>query len=141
MNDETMLDSIDRKIITLLSDNARMSYAEIAREINLSPSAVRERVQNLELAEIIKGYTVRLDNKRMGYDLEAFISIKVFHGNLKAFIEIVKGFSGVHEAYRITGNENVIIRVVLKNQEHLQALLDDLMNYGETHTQLILKTI
>lgn len=138
MKNEPLTDSVDLKILTSLQQNSRMSFANLGRTINLSPSAVRERVQKMEDNGIIKQYGVRLDYKLLGYDLEAFILVKVFHGNLKRFLAFVSTLTEVKEAYRITGNQNVHLKVVLRDQMHLQDLIDKLMEYGDTNTFLIL---
>lgn len=136
-----MVDSIDLAILEVLEMNARISFADLARKVNLSPSAVRERVQKMEELEVIEKYVVQKNNKMLGYDLEAFILLKVFPGQLKHVIEKVSEFPEVTEAHRITGNQNIHLKVVINNQIGLQKLLDKLMIYGDTNTFLILSKI
>lgn len=136
-----MVDDIDIQLLTILENNSRLSFADLGRKINLSPSAVRERVQKLEDTEVIKNYSIQLDYNKLGYDLEAFILLKVFPGKLKHILTIVTDFPEVKEVHRITGNQNVHIKVVVKNQLGLQKLLDQLMIYGDTNTFLILSEI
>ncbi|KPM33098.1 transcriptional regulator, AsnC family [Croceitalea dokdonensis DOKDO 023] len=136
-----MVDDIDKKILQELKDNARISFANLAREINLSPSAVRERVQKMEDLGVIQNYVVQTDNKMLGYDLEAFILIKVFPGKLKHVIQSITEFPEITEAHRITGNQNIHLKVLIKDQIHLQKLLDQLMDFGDTNTFLILTRI
>ena len=59
-------------------------------------------------------------------------------GRLKPFLDIVSGFKEVVNCYRITGNENIIMEVVLKNQQHLELFIDQLISYGETKTHIVL---
>ena len=136
-----MVDSIDERLLGMLKDNSRLSFADLGRKINLSPSAVRERVQKLEDSGIIKKYNTQIDNKKLGYDLEVFILIKVFPGQLKHVIEKIKDFPEIQEAHRITGKQNLHLKVVVKNQFCLQKLLDQLMIIGDTNTFLILHSI
>lgn len=136
-----MVDAIDKQLLYILKDNSRLSFAELGRKINLSPSAVRERIQKLEDAGIIKKYNIQIDNTKLGYDLEAFILIKVFPGQLKHVIEKITAFPEIQEAHRITGNQNLHLKVVVKNQLSLQKLLDQLMVFGDTNTFLILSEI
>lgn len=136
-----MVDSIDHKLINVLKENSRLSFAEIGRKINLSPSAVRERVQKLEVSGIIKKYTIELNHPSLGYDIEAFILLKVFQGRLKQTIADITAFPEVVEAHRITGSENIHLKVLLPNQLSLQKLLDKLMIYGDTNTFLILSKL
>ena len=136
-----MVDDIDFKILRKLQSNSRLSFADLGRKINLSPSAVRERVQKMEDIGVIKKYDIQIDNKKLGYDIEAFILLKVFPGQLKHVLEKITDFQEIKEAHRITGNQNLHLKVVVKNQLCLQELLDQLMIFGDTNTFLILSEI
>lgn len=136
-----MVDQVDLKLLNILKDNSRLSFADLGRKINLSPSSVRERVQKMEEEGVIRKYDIQIDNKKIGYDLEAFILIKVFPGKLKYVIDKVKEFPEITSSHRITGNQNIHLRVVVENQASLQKLLDKLMDFGDTNTFLILSEI
>ena len=136
-----MVDDLDRQLIDNLKDNSRLSFADLGRKINLSPSAVRERVQKLEDLGVIQKFTIELDNKKLGNDLEAFILLKVFPGQLRHILEKIKSFKEVKEAHRITGSQNIHLKVVVKNQLSLQELLDQLMIFSDTNTFLILSKL
>lgn len=136
-----MIDKNDIKILDLLKDDARLSYADLGRKINLSPSAVRERVQKMEESGVIKKYTVLSDHQKLGYGLEAFILLKVFPGQLKDVLKKIKDFPEISEVHRITGNQNLHLKVMLRNQIELQNLLDKLMTFGDTNTFLILSEV
>ncbi len=136
-----MLDTIDRQLIDNLKDNSRLSFADLGRKINLSPSAVRERVQKLEAIGVIQKYTIQLDHKKLGDDLEAFVMLKVFPGQLRHILKIINSFQEIKEAHRITGSQNIHLKVVVKNQLNLQELLDKLMVFSDTNTFLILSKV
>ncbi len=136
-----MVDAVDKQLLDMLNDNSRLSFADLGRKINLSPSAVRERVQKMEDAGVIRKYDMQIDNKKLGYDLEAFILLKVFQGQLKNVLKKVANFPEIKEAHRVTGNQNLHLKVVVKNQLCLQKLLDQLMIYGDTNTFLILSEV
>ena len=136
-----MVDTIDKQLLDILKDNSRLSFADLGRRIKLSPSAVRERVQKLEDIGIIKKYDIQIDNKKLGFELEAFILLKVFPGQLKVVLRKIKDFPEIKQAHRITGNQNLHLKVILKNQIELQNLLDKLMIFGDTNTFLILSEI
>lgn len=136
-----MIDALDKSIIDVLNGNARLSFAEIGRIINLSPSAVRERIKNMEDTGIIKSFNVVVDDKKLGYELEAFMLLKVFPGQLASAIEKITDFPEIKEAHRITGNQNLHLKIMAKNQLHLQKLLDQLMLFGDTTTFLILSEL
>ncbi|TRX59062.1 Lrp/AsnC family transcriptional regulator [Fulvivirga sp. M361] len=136
-----MIDALDEGILDVLQKNSRLSFAEIGRKIGLSPSAVRERVQKLEEMDVIKGYGIEINHRLLGYDIEAFISVKTFHGRLKPFLEVLKTYPALRKAYRITGGQNVHLEVVVKDRLQLQELIDQIMQYGDTSTQLILSEV
>lgn len=136
-----MVDKIDLKILSFLKKNSRMSFADLGRAINLSPSASRERVQKMEDSGVIQKYDIQLDYTLLGYDVEAFILVKVFSGQLKNFLKVIHDFPEVKEAHRITGNQNVHLKIRVKDQLHLQKVIDQLISYGDTNTFLILSQI
>jgi len=67
--------------------------------------------------------------------------IKLFTSKLKPFIAIVNQFEGVEKSYRVTGNQNVLMQVALRNHKHLQDFLDKIMVFGDTTTYLMLSEI
>ena len=136
-----MVDAIDLKIIEKLKDNARVSFVEIGKQIGLSPSSVRERIQKLEDMEVVKGYSVELNTKKLGFGLEVFIMFKLFSGNLILFSEQLKEFPEITEIHRITGTHNIFMKVILTDQLHLQQFIDRLLIYGEPTTHLILSNL
>lgn len=135
------LDSISRHILQLLQENARVSNAEIARNVGVTSPAVAERIRKMEDAGILRKYTAIVSHYEMGYQLRALITLRAFMGRLKAFLEKVKTFDEVVNCYRITGNENIVMEVVLNNQKHLEEFIDQLISYGETKTQIILSHV
>jgi len=135
------LDDINWKILQCLQQNARQSNTQIAREVGISSPAVAERIHKLEDLEIIEGYFAKVSYFETDHQLKAIITLRVFMGRLKPFMEKVKEFNEVINCYRITGNENIFMEVVLKNQQHLQQFIDQLINYGETTTHIILSSI
>ncbi|MDY8135882.1 Lrp/AsnC family transcriptional regulator [Aquimarina sp. 2201CG5-10] len=136
-----MVDDLDRKIIDILKKNSRESYVEIGKQVGLSPSSVRERIQKLEDYGVITGYAVQLDHKKLGFGIEVLIMLKLFSGNLKIFCDELGKFPEITEAHRITGSHNISMKVILKDQLHLQEFIDKLLRYGDPSTYLILSTL
>ena len=95
----------------------------------------------MEDAGLIHGYKTLVSPFEAGYQLKAIITIRAFMGKLKPFLEKVKSYDEVLNCYRITGNENIVMEVVLKNQKHLEAFIDQLIVYGETKTQIVLSHV
>lgn len=136
-----MVDTLDIKIINLLKLNSRSSYVDIGRNIGLTASSVRERIIRLEDTGVIKKYSIDIDQSKLGYNLEAFILMNLFSRKLKTFLAIVRDFEEIRECYRITGVQNLQLKVLLRDQAHLSELLDKLMDYGDTTTHLILSEV
>lgn len=135
------MDTVNSMILKCLQENARMSNSEIGRRVGMSSPAVSERIKKMEDAEIIEGYKTFVSPFKSGYQLKALITLRAFMGMLKPFLERVKTYDEVVNCYRITGNENIVMEVVLKNQEHLESFIDQLIIYGETKTQIVLSHV
>ena len=95
----------------------------------------------MEDSGIIKNYTALVSPFEVGYQLKALITVRAFMGMLKPFLEKVTTYDEVINCYRITGNENIVMEVVLNNQKHLEVFIDQLIIYGETKTQIVLSHV
>lgn len=135
------IDKLNWMILKYLQDNARMSHVQIGKRVGISSPAVSERIKKMEDAEIIETYTTMISPLKAGYQLKAIITLRAFMGMLKPFLEKVKSYDEVINCYRITGNENIVLEVVLKNQNHLESFIDQLITYGETKTQIVLSHV
>ncbi|SFD20367.1 Lrp/AsnC family transcriptional regulator [Algibacter pectinivorans] len=135
------LDSINSKILSCLQLNARLSNAEIGRQVGISSPAVSERIKKMEDLGIIEDYKAIVSPYEMGYQFKAIITLRAFMGKLKPFLEKVKTYDEVINCYRITGDENIVMEVVLKNQKHLESFIDQLITYGESKTQIVLSRV
>jgi len=135
------LDSINSKILECLQKNARLSNAEIGRRVGISSPAVSERIKKMEDLGIIEGYKTIVSPFEIGYQLKAIITLRAFMGKLKPFLDKVKTYDEVINCYRITGDENIVMEVVLKNQKHLEGFIDQLISYGESKTQIVLSSV
>lgn len=135
------IDPLNWKILKLLQTNARQSNAEIGRQVGISSPAVSERIKKMEDAGIISGYHAVVSPIEAGYQLKAIITLRAFMGKLKPFLAHVKTYKEVINCYRITGEENIVMEVVLKNQRHLESFIDQLITYGESKTQIVLSQV
>ncbi|WP_452596490.1 Lrp/AsnC family transcriptional regulator [Pontimicrobium sp. MEBiC01747] len=135
------IDTLNWKILKCLQQNARLSNAEIGRQVGITSPAVSERIKKMEDLGIIESYNTFISSLEAGYQLKAIITLRAFMGMLKPFLEKVKTYDEVINCYRITGNENIVMEVVLKNQKHLESFIDELIVYGETKTQIVLSHV
>ncbi len=135
------IDTLNAKILKCLQENARQSNAEIGRKVGISSPAVSERIKKMEDLGVIEGYKALVSPFEIGYQLKAIITLRAFMGKLKPFLNKVKSLDEVVNCYRITGDENIVMEVVLKDHKHLEAFIDDLIIYGESKTQIVLSRI
>lgn len=136
-----MIDHLNEQILKCLQENARLSNAEIGRRVGISSPAVSERIKKMEDTGVITGFTAMVSPYDMGYQLKAIITLRAFMGKLKPFLVKVTGMDEVVNCYRITGNENIVMEVVLRNQKHLEEIIDQLITYGESKTQIVLSQV
>lgn len=134
-------DDINWSILMLLQQNARFTNAEIGRRVGLSSPAVAERIKKMEDLGIIKGYRADIAHTTTGHRLRAIVTLKVFSGRLKPFLDVVKNYTEVINCYRITGVENIIMEVILYDQQHLEEFIDRVIQYGETKTHIVLSNV
>ncbi|MCF7567783.1 Lrp/AsnC family transcriptional regulator [Sabulilitoribacter arenilitoris] len=135
------IDSLNRKILKCLQENARQSNAEIGRQVGISSPAVSERIKKMEDLGVIEDYKTLVSPFNLGYQFKAIITLRAFMGKLKPFLEKVKTYDEVINCYRITGDENIVMEVVLKDQKHLEKFIDQLIIYGESKTQIVLSSV
>tara|TARA_R110000868_G_scaffold186958_1_gene429466 strand:+ start:530 stop:979 length:450 start_codon:yes stop_codon:yes gene_type:complete len=135
------IDELNWKILKQLQDNARESFANIGRNVGLTAPAVAERVKKMEDLGIIQGYKAKVSHALTGHQLKAIITLRAFMGKLKPFLAVVLNLEEVINCYRITGNENIVMEVVLKDQFHLEKFIDQLIQYGETRTHIVLSQV
>ena len=135
------LDDFDYKILQILNENARLSYAEIGRKIALSQSATKERVLNLVENGVIKQFSTVLDFEKLGYGLKVIISLKFKNDEFKIFITDLSKFPEILTCKRITGEYCLIAECVLRDSLHLENLIDRLITYGVPATSVQLSEI
>ncbi len=139
-----MLDEIDITILTILQHHGRRHLAEIAKEVDLSPPAVMERVKKLESRGIIKGYHALLDAKALGKDIVAFIGVSVGHQRyITAFASHMVRQHDVLECHHVTGEESFILKVKTANTDSLERFLGEIRSMEgvtRTVTKVVLST-
>ncbi|NUR75226.1 MAG: Lrp/AsnC family transcriptional regulator [Thermoleophilia bacterium] len=136
-SDLPRLDDTDRRIITELASDGRVSFAELGRRVNLSSPAVAERVQRLERAGVITGYRAELDPRKLGYQLLAIVRVKPAAGRLPRIPELAAEIPEVAECHRITGEDCFYLKLHLRSIDELGGVLDRFLDFGETTTSIV----
>lgn len=120
------IDSLDKKILSMLTKNARIPFLEIARECKVSGAAVHQRVQRLLRLGIIKGSEYIVDPKKIGYQTCAYIGIFLENaGMFKNVREQLVKIPEIVQCHYTTGVYSLFVKVYAKNNDHLRSILAD----------------
>jgi Lrp/AsnC family transcriptional regulator, leucine-responsive regulatory protein len=119
-------DELDRAILRELQIDARITNANLARKIHLSQPAVHNRIKKLEKRGIIRRYTAELDTEIIGYDLICFLQIRTDGApqHLRCLQETVAVLPHVQECHHLTGEYDILIKVVMKHRQQLEAFIE-----------------
>ena len=143
------LDKIDRQILALLQENARMSNLELAESVNLSPTPCARRVKQLEDSGVITGYSVTTDPRKLGYQLSVYIAISMDKHTAERFSNFEKKlreFPEVVSCSIVTGrSEDYLIKALVKDMAHYEEFLLHRLNriegIAQVHTSFELREV
>ena len=143
-----MLDEIDRQILTHLQDDGRISNAELARRIELSPPATYMRIKSLEEQGFVRRYVALLEPEKAGYDLMCFVQVTLLLHSLEqiqAFRQVIQGMSEVLECHHVTGEYDYLLKVVVRNRKELETFLLERLTpapgVARIHTSMVLSEV
>ncbi|MGI5990456.1 MAG: Lrp/AsnC family transcriptional regulator [Lachnospiraceae bacterium] len=134
------MDKIDRELITLLQENARMPLKALAEKVFLSSPAVSARIERLEKAGYIEGYEARLDMRKLGYHITAFINLEVAPDQKPEFYPFAQQCKNIIECNCVTGNYSMLLKVVFPSTTELDTFIGQLQKFGRTSTQIVFST-
>nr|WP_321982134.1 Lrp/AsnC family transcriptional regulator [uncultured Cohaesibacter sp.] len=124
------LDKRDRQILNLLQDNGRLSNAELAERVNLSPSACLRRVKQLEDSGLVAGYHMHLDMKACGMSGAAFVFVTLDgqgRDSLARFERAIKDINEIQDCYLLAGQYDYLLRVIYRNAADLERIHHDIL--------------
>lgn len=134
-----LLDPTGLHILRLLAENARLSHAELGRQVSLSAPAVAERIRRMEEAGIIAGYHAAINLEALGYPISVFIQVTAGHrqscDSISAWALIQPG---VIACYHLTGEKDVMIHAAFATVRDLERMSEQLCEFGNATTSLIL---
>lgn len=125
-----MLDQTDWEILQWLQTNCRLQWKEIGEKVHLTGQAVAARIRKLEDLGVIEGFTVKLNQEKMGRAITALITIFMKTNNHSAFQQFIKNKEAIIEAQRISGEGCYWLKANLSTQAELNQLLDEILIYG-----------
>lgn len=148
MPEAASLDRIDVQLLAELQRSARLTNAELADRVHLSPSACLRRVQRLERAGVIAGYRTEVSGERLGLGLQAFVRVQLGRHDpdtVAAFARCVDGWDEVVACHALTGDMDYLLHVVVRDLEHFSRfLLDRLLGesgVADVNSSFVLRTV
>lgn len=134
------MDDIDKKIINLLQDNARLSVTEISRIINLSRPSVSERITRLTENGVLEKFTTYVPANKVGHSVSFFMHISKLKISVQKMEEVILSNEYVNEVHCVTGDINYIVKASMPSIEMMNQFLTELMKYSHVSTSIILNT-
>ncbi|MFI6473502.1 Lrp/AsnC family transcriptional regulator [Streptomyces sp. NPDC050516] len=130
-------DATDWLILEALQQEGRATFAELARTVSMSASAVTERVRRLEEAGVIAGYTAVVDQERLGRPILAFVRLRYPNGHYKPFHDLVEATPEIMEAHHVTGDDCFVIKVAARSMSHLEEISGKIGTLGSVTTSVV----
>lgn len=134
------LDHIDREILRMLQENARMSLKDIAEQVYLSSPAVSVRIENLVESGYIDGFHATINPVKLGYHIKAFINLEVSPVDKEHFYPYIKSCKNVVECNCVTGDYSMLLEVLFPSTDELDQFIGELQQYGRTKTLIVFST-
>ncbi|MCK5464743.1 MAG: Lrp/AsnC ligand binding domain-containing protein [Bacteroidales bacterium] len=126
MEENLQIDSLDKKIIKMITKNARIPYLEVARECNVSGAAIHQRIQKLIKLGVITGSMFTIEPKKIGYKTCAYMGIFLEQASLyNDVLQELKKIPEITQCHFTTGNYSVFIKIFAHDNEHLKTILSD----------------
>lgn len=134
------LDDTDRRLLSLLAENGRLSLKELAAATALSSPSVAERLRKLEERGVIDGFTIDVNARTLGYTLQAIVRVRPMPGQLHIVERLIQEMPQCVECDKVTGDDCFIARLHLRSMEELDTLLDGIAERAQTNTSLVKAT-
>jgi Lrp/AsnC family leucine-responsive transcriptional regulator len=134
---DIILDRTDWRLLAELQRDGRSTYAELARAVAMSPSAVAERVRRLEEAGVIAGYRAAVDPERVGLTVMAFVRLRYPTGNYRPFHALLDRTPEIVEAHHVTGEDCFVLKVLARSMRHLEEVTGRISGLGSVTTSVV----
>jgi len=131
------LDSTDWAVLAELQRDGRVPLTELGRRVNLSASAVTERVKRLEVTGVITGYRADVDLAKVGFPVLAVVRLKYPGSRHEPLHKLLAERSEILECLRTTGDDCYVIKIGAASMPHLERIADELAQFGSTNTNIV----
>lgn len=135
-----MTDPRNVALLQALQEDPRQSVTRLAASVGMSAPAVKERLSRLEETGVIRGYRLDLDPKALGWPITAYVRVRPTPGQLPKVAELAQKMPQVVECHRVTGEDCFIMKVLVGRVELLEAVLDEILKYGNTTSSIVQST-
>lgn len=132
------MDTVDWTLVQALQRNARLTFAQLGREVGLSPPAVAERVRRLEDEGVLVGYRAVVDPQRLGFEVSAMVRMRC-PGDCAMLGAKLATVPEATDCHRVAGEDSAIVHVVASSVTHLEDIINRLQRFGATTTLLVLQ--
>jgi DNA-binding Lrp family transcriptional regulator len=122
------IDQLDARLLAFLRENPRVGLLEAARQLGVARGTVQARLSKLEASGVITGHGPEIDPHALGYSIAAFVLIELAQGRLAEAVEVMAAIPEIIEADGVSGPQDLICRVVARDTEHLQELVNQLLS-------------
>ena len=134
-----LLDDLDRRLIALLADYPRMGVMELARQLGVARGTAQSRLDKLQASGVIRGFGPDLSLPALGYQVLAFTTLEIAQGRLTDVVDHLRAIPEVLEAHAITGPGDLHCRVVAHTNEHLQDVINRMLEvHGIVRTTTVI---
>ena len=133
-------DLTDRKIISILQKDGRITMKHLGELINMSTPSTIDRVRRLEEAGVIKGYAAVVDYIALGYDMHIYIFVEVNQNQRPGLLEYIAKNQLIAGAHGVAGSKDMVLDVYCRTSE-FNKLVDELRSFGETESNMIMEFI
>jgi Lrp/AsnC family leucine-responsive transcriptional regulator len=135
------MDQIDRKILNLLQENARISLKTISEHCFISSPAIAARINRLEKQGVIANYQTTINYEKLDYHVKAFIRLQLDPTQKKDFYPYIRSIPNVLECNCVTGDYSELLEVVFESTAALDEFVNGLQSsFGKTSTQIVFST-
>ena len=124
----TKIDDLDARLIALMNDEPRIGLLEVSRRLGVARGTVQARLNKLIDRGVITGFGPQLDPARMGYGVLAFVFLEIAQGRLAEAVAVIEEVPEVIEAHGTSGPQDLLCRIVARDNEHLQDVLNHVLS-------------
>ena len=137
---ETSLDPTDCELLSIVQEDARLSFREVGRRIGMSTPAVAGRIRKLENAGVITGYSARVERSVLGQDIGAFLRLTASDLDFRRVTGLCGSLDAVVECHHVTGDDSFFIRVAVHSIAELEDVISRFRKIGDVRSSLVLSS-